>query len=193
MYPSPFRFVESRGPAYRVPKHEPHMRILAQFSVFTGVAILTVVLTLVACSKAEQEVAEDLGLVPDECGSAGARLEATVGGASYCASLQLVATGGEGTVIVTGVAADGSTLVVQFDELDPGTHAITEATNGLMWMQMGTSYTVAPGTEGVLEITAHDTALHVLKASFSAPLFNEMNGQTKQAAGSLDVVYTTGG
>jgi hypothetical protein len=185
------RCVEGRAPAF--PGRTGTMRILHDLSVFIGMATLTISLTFMACAKKAEDLAQDLGAIPEGCGTAGARLEAVIDGASFCANAQVNATGDGSSVIVTGIALDGSTLVLQIDQPIIGTHAITEAMNGLLWMQTGTTFTVAPGTQGTLTIQAHDPVVRTLQATFAAPLFNEMNGQSKQVEGQVEVTYTTEG
>lgn len=158
---------------------------------YSGIAlVLSFTVALTSCMKDQQEVAQDVGLLPSGCGSDGARLEASVDGVGYCANMQLLATGSDGSVIVTGVDLEGNTLVLQFDELAVGAHVISEASNGALYMQLGLTYIVAPGTEGQLIITTHDPEAHRLKASFDVPLFNETNGVTRVVSGDLDVVYS---
>jgi hypothetical protein len=152
---------------------------------------LAIALVLASCAK--DELAREVGLVPATCGTDGARLSATVNGSSYCASAQLVATGDSTTVIVTGVDLSGSTLVLQFDTLAVGTHVVTEAANGLLYMHNGTGFVVGPGQTGTLQITAHDASAHRLKAHFEAVLFNEASGTTRSVEGEVDVTYTVGG
>ncbi len=156
----------------------------------TIVHLFALAVLLTSCMKDQQEVAQEVGLLPSGCGADGARLEASVDGNGYCADMQLIATGSEGSVIVTGVDLAGNTLVIQFDELAVGEHAITEIGNGVLYMQLGLAYIVAPGTAGTLHITSHDTEAHRLMASFDVSLFNETNGVTRVVSGELDVIYT---
>jgi hypothetical protein len=156
-------------------------------------SIILLALSLVSCAKDSVDVAQDLGLLPNTCGSDGARMQASVDGDSYCANAQIIATGDGAAVIVTGVALSGGTLVLQLDTLAIGDHAMTEAANGVLYMQHGTSYTIAPGASGTLSILIHDAQTRRLKATFSAPVFNELNGLTKQLQGEVDVTYSIGG
>lgn len=153
-------------------------------------ALIVIIGGFTACAKDTTELAQDVGILPSTCGSDGARVQATIDGASYCGNAQIIATGSEGTVIVTGVDLSGSTLVVQADSLAVGEQAITDATNGVLYMQGNTPYVVMPGQPGTLTITQVDTTAHLLKANFSVTLHNEMSGGTHAVQGSLDVVYT---
>lgn len=153
-------------------------------------ATLSAVILLSSCLKDTEELAQDTGLLPSTCGSAGARLQATIGSGSYCANGQLIATGDGSSVMITGIGLSGSTLIVQVDSLGIGVQAITEATNGLLYMENGNSYTINPIEPGTLHITEADTAARVLKASFSANLRNDMSGITRNVNGELDVVWS---
>jgi hypothetical protein len=136
---------------------------------------------LTACVKDTEDLAQDLGVIPNGCGSDGARFQATVDGNSYCASAQVIATGEGFSVTVTGVDLTGNTLVLQ---------EMTEASNGLLYMESGTTYVMLPGNTGTLTITEADTTAHILKATFDAILHNDASGDARHLAASLDVVYT---
>jgi hypothetical protein len=152
--------------------------------------ILLALGALTACQKETQELAQDAGLLPSTCGQAGARVQATIDGNSYCGNAQVLATGDEGSVMVTGIDLLGNTLVIQLDSLALGQQAITDATNGLLYMASGTPYVVEPGNPGTLTITQVDTSARTVKADFDAMLRNEMSGNARHVVGSLDVVYT---
>lgn len=143
-----------------------------------------------ACLKDSEEIAQDAGILPAGCGADGARIQATVDGSSYCASAQVHAVGDGQSVIITGVGLTGTTLVLQVDSLALGTQAMTEASNGLLYMENGTSYTVMPGAAGSISITQLDTSAHTIKASFGATLHNEMSGSSRALSGSVDVQWT---
>lgn len=161
--------------------------------ITSTLGMLVLALSFSSCAKETLDVAQDIGLVPSGCGTDGARFQASVDGSSYCASAQIIATGDDSSVIVTGIDLVGSTLVLQLDTLAVGDHAMNEASNGVLYMQAGTSYTIAPTASGVLSISAHDPATRTLKASFDVPVLNEMSGVTKQVQGEVDVTYSTGG
>jgi hypothetical protein len=146
-----------------------------------------------SCAKDSVDLAQDLGILPNTCGSDGSRVQASVDGDSYCANAQIIAMGDGTSVIVTGVDMTGGTLVLQLDTLAVGDHAMTEASNGVLYMHVGTSYTIPSGGQGTVSIVLHDAQTRRLKATFSAPVFNELNGVTKQVQGEVDVTYSTGG
>lgn len=146
--------------------------------------------TLTACAKAGKEVAEELGIIPSTCGADGARVQATVDGASFCADGQIVAVADGTSANVSGIGLLGNTLTLQLDTLAVGAYTISEAQNAMLYLATGTPYATMGDSAGVLTITAHDQAAHTLKASFQATLRNEMSGATKPVSGSVDVTYT---
>ena len=158
--------------------------------ILYSLAAVAVTFALAGCAKETQELAQEVGLLPSTCGSDGARLQATVDGSSYCANAQVIATGGDGSAFVTGFDLTGSSIILQFDTLGVGTHAITEAANAVVYMQAGASFVVGPDQGGTLTITEHNPDTHRLKATFQTSLFNAMNGQTRTVEGNVDVIYT---
>lgn len=158
--------------------------------IHTIAALFALSILAQSCVKETQEMAEEVGLAPATCGTDGARLQATVGGASYCATAQVIATGGNGSVLVSGLDLTGGALVVQFDDLAVGTHAITAAENGVMYMSMGSTYVVGPDQTGSITITEHNADTHRLKATFEATVMNTASGLLKSVSGNVDVIYT---
>lgn len=143
---------------------------------------------LASCMKDAEDAGRSLGLVTP-CGADGARLEGQVGGSAFCASAQLLAVGDGASVMVTGIALGGASLVIQFDSLAVGQQAVTEASNGMLYTEAGSMYTVMPQQPGLLTITHADTAARILKAAFEAVLHNEMSGQARAVQGSLEVTW----
>jgi len=152
--------------------------------------VLATVVGFTACMKDQQEVAQDVGIIPSTCGTAGSRMQASVDGASYCANAQLIATGDESTVMVTGVDLLGSSIILQVDTLVPGSFEINEMNNAVVYMQTGTAYAIDPTHPGMLTITAHNATTHNLKAAFDVTLLNELDGSTRTVVGDFDVDYT---
>ncbi len=170
--------------------NQRHIRMNAR--TFPILAFVAVTFALAGCAKETQELAQEVGLLPSTCGSDGARLQATVDGSSYCANAQVIATGGDGSAFVTGFDYTGSSIILQFDTLGVGTHAITEAANAVVYMQAGASFVVGPDQTGTLTITEHNSDTRRLKATFQTTLLNALNGQTKTVQGNVDVIYTEG-
>jgi hypothetical protein len=187
-------FVYPSGPVLRSTVARSSAGSSTMRSNFVLPALLFVIaLPFQSCVKDTAEIAQEVGLLPAGCGSDGARLQATVGGSSYCATAQLLAVGGEGSVMLTGVDLSGNTLILQLDTLGVGTHAITEASNSMVYMQAGSSFVTGPDSEGTLIIEQHNASTRRLKGTFAAPVFNELSGETRQAEGQFDVTYTIGG
>lgn len=153
-------------------------------------ALASIVLS--SCLKDTEELAQDTGLLPSGCGSNGARVQASVDGASYCAGAQVLATGDGQSVIVTGVGLTGTTLIIQIDSLATGTQPMTEASNGLLYMENGSSFIIMPDQPGSISVTQLDTAARTIKATFDATVHNEMSGGSRAIVGSLDVQWTDG-
>jgi hypothetical protein len=150
--------------------------------------ILPITLLLAtACAKQVKELAQETGVLPAGCGQDGARLQAQVGGTTFCADMQLQVIADEGSVIITGIGLNASSLMLQIDDLAVGTHAITEAANAMVFMHNGQSFTVQQGASGALDITALDLDARTLRAHFSVELRNEMSGETRLAQGALEV------
>ena len=144
-------FVYPSGPVLRSTVARSSAGRSTMRSNFVLPALLFVIaLPFQSCVKDTAEIAQEVGLLPAGCGSDGARLQATVGGSSYCATAQLLAVGGEGSVMLTGVDLSGNTLILQLDTLGVGTHAITEASNSMLYMQTGSSFVSGPDSEGTL-------------------------------------------
>lgn len=157
---------------------------LAFFLFFAVIGCLT------ACVKDTDDLAQALGVIPNGCGTDGARFQATVDGNSYCASAQVFATGEGFSVMVTGVDLAGNTLVLQADSIAVGQQEMTAASNGLLYMESGTTYVMLPGNTGTLNINEADTTAHILKATFDAIIHNDASGAARHVEASLDVVYS---
>ncbi len=151
---------------------------------------LVSLLTITACAKAGKEVAEELGLVPSTCGSEGARIEATIGGDTFCANAQIIALSDGASANISGVGLLGTTLTLQVDSLAEGTFSINEAENALLLMSLGTPYVSVADQVGTLHITGFDPVARRLKADLEATVRNEMDGATKNISASIDVIYT---
>ena len=124
--------------------------------IHTIAALFALSILAQSCVKETQEMAEEVGLAPATCGTDGARLQATVSGASYCATAQVIATGDNGSALVSGLDLTGNAIVLQFDDLAVGAHAITAGENGVMYMSMGSTYVVGPDQSGTLTVTEHN-------------------------------------
>ncbi|MBX2972505.1 MAG: hypothetical protein KF797_05340 [Flavobacteriales bacterium] len=154
------------------------------------ILLCTSLVTLAACAKAGKKVAEELGLVPSTCGTDGARVQAEVDGASFCADASITAMSDGTSASITGIGLLGNTFSVQIDQLAVGTRTVSEATNAILFMSAGTPYVVVGDSAGWIAIDHHDATARRLKARFQATVHNEASGRTKPVSGSVDVTYT---
>ena len=150
-------------------------------------AIAFVALVMASCAK-EDTVAD---LVSNgSCGTDGARMEATIGSADWCASGTVVANGSGGSAIITGISLTGGTLVLQVDSIGSGDQPITEADNGVLFTSIEGSYTVPQNGHGTLAITSFDPTSGRLKGSVDIGLRLNGDGLAKQVLGSFDVTLS---
>ena len=147
---------------------------------------------LVACTKEEEDLAQSTGILPSTCGTAGARLQATIDGASFCATAQLIAMGDESSVMVTGVDVTGNTIIFQVDTLTTGVFPISDLENAMVYMHAGTNFAIDLAHPGSLTITDYNATAHTMKAGFAVTLLNELDGSTRTLDGDFDVTYTMG-
>lgn len=139
---------------------------------------------LIACAK--EDPVQDL-ILPDTCGSNGARMEATVGGNDWCANAHVQGMGSDGTAILTGVSLSGGTMVLEVDTLSTGVRPISEATNSVLYTSMEGSYTVPADGHGTLTLTDYDPTSGRLKGTASVGLRLNGDGVAKQVELSFDV------
>lgn len=156
------------------------------------IGVMAVFTCMVACTKEEADLAQSTGILPATCGTAGARLQATVDGASFCATAQLIAMGDESSVMVTGVDVTGNTILLQVDTLATGVFSISALENAMVYMHTGTNFAVDPAHPGSLTITHYNADEHTIKAAFAVTLLNELDGATRTLDGDFDVTYTVG-
>jgi len=154
------------------------------------ILLIATIATLSACAKAGKEVAEELGIVPSSCGSDGARMQATVDGATFCADGHIMAVSDHTSANISGIGLLGNTITLQVDTLAEGTYVIDEAENAVLFMALGTPYVSMADQPGTLSISSHNATDRRLKASFEATVRNEMNGTTKPISGTVDVTYS---
>lgn len=156
------------------------------------IGVMAVFACMMACTKEEEDLAQSTGILPSTCGTAGARLQATVDGASFCATAQLIAMGDESSVMVTGIDLTGNTIILQVDTLATGVFPISEMENAMVYMHTGTNFAVDPANPGSITITDHNAAEHTIKAGFAVTLLNELDGSTRTLNGDFDVTYAMG-
>ena len=149
--------------------------------------ILLSLATLVLVSCAADELV-DVVVPGDECGSSGARVEATVDGSDWCANAGVIGVGDGSTVIITGINAGGGTLVLQIDSLGTGPQVINEAANAMMFMQISLPFTPLNSDPGQLVIATLDTAARRVTGHFEVTL-HAAGGGSKPVSGAFDVHY----
>lgn len=149
-------------------------------------------LALTSCIKAGKEVAEEIGIVPETCGTDGARVRLDLDGASFCADANITAFTDGTSASVTGVSMLGNTFSIQVDSIAVGTHTISEAANSTLFLSTGTAYVSVGDSAGWLTIDGYDAATRRLRAHFQARVQNEANGQSRTLSGSVDVTCGLG-
>jgi len=150
------------------------------------------ILALTSCAKVGKEVAEEIGLIPESCGSDGARIQLDIAGTAFCANANITAISDGTSASITGVSLLGNTFSIQVDSIASGTQRISEASNAVLFMSAGTPYVSVGDSAGWLTIDGYDASTHRLTAQFQARVFNEMNGQSKTIGGSVDVTCAYG-
>jgi len=152
----------------------------------TFLLVLTAVV-FASCAKVGKEVAEEIGLVPETCGSDGSRVQVDLDGTAFCADANITAMSDGTSASISGVSLLGNTFTIQVDSIATGTQRISEASNAVLFLSAGTPYVSIGDSAGWLMIDGYDAATRRLRAHFQARVHNEMNGQTKTLAGSVDV------
>jgi hypothetical protein len=146
-------------------------------------------LLLIACAGCQPDELADVIVPGDDCGSSGARVEATVDGSDWCANASVVGVGDGSSVIITGISALGGTLMLQIDSLGVGPQPITEASNALLFMNLSLPYTSRNNDPGQLIIATLDTAARRVTGNFEVTLHAD-GGGSKPVSGAFDVQYT---
>ncbi len=122
------------------------------------------------------------------CGIAGARLQASFLGETFCPGLSLFA---DQAVVLTinGVSLSGSTLTLELDSLDPGTYDMTEDANHVLFTNITGAYESSNSDPATLVIASHDEGANRIQGSFSGPLTNPLGGTSPTITGSFDMFY----
>lgn len=147
---------------------------------------LSVVALLLSSCVADELV--DVVVPGDACGSSGARVEAIVDGADWCASTSVIGVSDGTSVVITGISLLGGTLVIQADSLAAGPHVINEASNAMMFMNLSLPFTPLNSDPGQLVIATLDTAARRVTGSFEVTLHAD-GGASKPVSGAFDVQY----
>jgi len=125
---------------------------------------------------------------PVVCGIAGARLQASFLGEAFCPGVSLFA---DNAIVLTinGVSSSGSTLTLELDSLDPGTYAITEDANHVLFTNLTGAYESSNSDPATLVIASHDQGTNRVQGSFTGPLTNPLGGTPPTISGSFDMTY----
>ena len=141
---------------------------------------------LAACTKKDDIVEAITGERP-ACGSDGARVEARINDATWCADATVQALTNEGTVLVTAIGLNTSTLVFSIDEVAVDTFNIQGSANSVLYMDQGITYNVAEGTVGRLVVSSFDPASRRIKGSIDVHLTRESLSGTRRVQAEFDV------
>lgn len=145
-------------------------------------------LTFTGCAK---EVAEELGIIPTiPCGTDGARMQATINGADWCADATLIAMGTSDELLLNGISLGGSTISLQLDSMTVGDHPLDEFHNSVLLMHLGTTLVSKDSDPGIITVIDHDTAARRLKAVFTVRVYSDLTGSSRELNGNLDVTYS---
>jgi len=155
----------------------------------TQLLLLTAFL-FVSCSKDKDDPATPAPSTPATCGIAGARLQASFQGATFCANTFLF--GDLGThLTVNGIASNGATLTLELDSLEVGSYEMDGSTNYMIHTSaMALGYETVNATPATLNIASHDTASNRIQGSFSGPIVEPAGGTSAQISGTFDITYT---
>lgn len=145
-------------------------------------------LLLASCKKEDDPTPTPPAAVV--CGMDGARLQATFDGAAWCANLTLFADGAPGTITISGMTQMGSTLTLELDDTDVGTHAVREDSNTILFTTtLGAGYLSSNSDPGTVTITSHNTASRRIRGTFTANLYEGLGGTSKPITGQFDLQY----
>lgn len=160
------------------------MRLMTHYA-----CLATALVLVVSCGKEKQDLPTALGGGSTECGTSGARLQATFDGASWCANASLFAAFAD-ILTVNGITTMGSTLTMELDSLGVGTYAMSAESNRLLFTtNLGLAYNSSDAEPATLNITSHDAATRRIQGNFSGNLSPVLGGGDKAIAGSFDLFY----
>lgn len=142
-----------------------------------------------SCGKDKDDIPTPLGGGSTECGTSGARLQATFDGASWCANASLFAALAD-ILTVNGITSMGSTLTMELDSLGVGTYAMSAESNRLLFTtNLGLAYNTTDEQPATLNITSHNVATRRVQGNFSGNLSAVLGGADKAISGSFDLFY----
>ncbi len=153
--------------------------------------LFTLALFVLSCQKPEEVVPSPLAMPSaEQCGEAGARLQAVFDGNDWCANVNLFASPASGEITINGLSTAGSTLTLQLDTMAPGTYDMSTSANVLLFTtSFGIGYMSADPFPTTLTIIEHDTVADRIKGSFSGQLTAAIGGGPRSIEGSFDMHY----
>ncbi|MBL7953074.1 MAG: hypothetical protein JNM62_15300 [Flavobacteriales bacterium] len=147
------------------------------------------VLSLFSCKK-EDDAAPVVSAPAALCGIAGARLQASFAGESFCANASLFGDLGADVITINGISTAGMTLTLELDSLEVGTYAMTTDVNHALYTTgMGLAYESSDATPATLTIDSHDTGSNRIRGSVMGPLTEPLGGTSATITASFDITY----
>lgn len=121
---------------------------------------------------------------------AGARLQATFVGESFCANASLFGDLGADVITINGISTSGMTFTLELDSLEVGTYEMrTEVNHALYTTGIGLAYESTDGTPATLTIESHDTGSNRIRGSVNGPLTEPLGGTSANIAATFDITY----
>lgn len=148
--------------------------------------VITLIPLLWGCKKdGDEEQSLAVG-----CSLPTGSLKWTADGASQCANVSLFA---DHALIMTvnGITVTGATMTMELDSVQPGTYAVKELTNSMIYTdQLGMAFLSTDTAPGTVTITKNDTVANWLEATFTVSLKNPLGVSKTITEGMLQVDYT---
>lgn len=153
--------------------------------------LIPITLLIFSCQKPEDVVPSPLSMPSaEDCGAAGARLQAVFDGTDFCANVNLFCSPASGEITINGLSSVGSTLTLQLDTMAPGTYDMSTSDNVVLFTtSFGIGYMSNDSLPATLTISEHDTEADRIKGSFSGELITALGGAPKSISGSFDMYY----
>ena len=153
--------------------------------------LIPITLLVLSCQKPEDVVPSPFSMPSaEECGEAGARLQATFDGSDWCANVNLFCSPASGEITINGLSTAGSTLTLQLDTMAPGTYDMSTSANVVLFTtSFGIGYMSTDSLPTTLTISEHDMDADRIKGSFNGQLITALGGDPKSISGSFDMNY----
>jgi len=155
-------------------------------SVLIAISLIAIVAGFITgCAKEKEEIPDPLS-----CDKPNGTLNWSFDGKSYCANSGLSANL-EDLLVLNGISAEGVSLSMLVDSVQPGTYQISLSKNGLTCTdRSGTVWMPSETVSGSITINSHSPSTRFIDASFVCTLQNAA-GQTKELkSGRFRITYT---